>query len=96
MPWLLFRASHSRWSLLEFRRYVVRCLLEINGRARYNQDVAIPKWDIPKELRLSEQRHLVDDDSLKKAQSVQPKNPSDLYNLKVHLHVKCFSTYHTP
>ena len=23
--WLLFRASHPRWSLLEFRRYVVRC-----------------------------------------------------------------------
>ena len=22
--WLLFRASHPRWSLLEFRRYVVR------------------------------------------------------------------------
>ena len=63
--WLLFRASHPRWSLLEFRRYVVRCLLEINGRARYNQDVAIPKWDIPKELRLSEQRHLVDDDPCK-------------------------------
>ena len=59
--WLMFRASHLRWSLLEFRRYVVRCLLEINGTARYNQDVAIPKRDIPKELRLSEQRDLVDD-----------------------------------
>ena len=67
--WLLFRASHPRWSLLEFRRYIVRCLLEINGRARYNQDVAIPKKDIPKELRLSEQ-------------SLQPKNPSDLHNLQ--------------
>ena len=31
--WLLFRASHPRWSLLEFRRYVVKCLLEINGTA---------------------------------------------------------------
>ena len=57
----MFHASHLRWSLLEFRRYVVRCLLEINGTARYNQDVAIPKRDIPKELRLSEQRDLVDD-----------------------------------
>ena len=52
--WLLFRASHPRWSLLEFRRYVVKCLLEIYGRARYNQDAAIPKRDILKELRLSE------------------------------------------
>ena len=52
--WLLFRASHPRWSLLEFRRYVVKCLLEINGRARYNQDAAIPKRDILKELILSE------------------------------------------
>ena len=70
--------------------------VEINGRSRYNQEVSIPKRDIPKELRLSEQRHLVDDDPLKKAQSVQRKNPSDLHNMKVHLHVKCFSTYHTP
>ena len=67
--WLLLCASHRRWSLLEFSCYVVRCLLEINGRARYNQDVAIPKKDIPKELRLSEQ-------------SLQPKNPSDLHNLQ--------------
>ena len=52
--WLLLRASHPRWSLLEFRRYVFSCLLEINGRACYNQDVAIPKRDIPKEFRLSE------------------------------------------
>ena len=82
--WLLFRASHPRWSLLEFRRYVVRCLLEINGRARYTQDVPIPKRGIPKELRLSEKQHLVYDDPLKKAplQSPQPKNPSDSHNLQ--------------
>ena len=43
--WLLFRASHPRWSLLELRRHVVRCLLEINGRAQYNQDVAWPTKD---------------------------------------------------
>ena len=40
--------------------------VEINGRSRYNHEVSIPKKDIPKELRLSEQRHLVDDDPLKK------------------------------
>ena len=68
--WLLFRASHPRWSLLEFRRYVLRCLLEINRTARYNQDVAVPKMSIPKELRLGEQQHLVDDDPLKKAHNL--------------------------
>ena len=41
--WLLLCASHRRWSLIEFSCYFVRCLLEINGRSRYNQDVAIPK-----------------------------------------------------
>ena len=45
----------------------------------------IPKKDIPKELRLSEQWHLVDDDPFEKSsplQSLQPKNPSDLHNLQ--------------
>ena len=91
--WLLFRASHPRWSLLEFRWYIFRCLLEING-----QVVAIPKRDIPKELRLSEQQHLVDDDSLKKARHCKVCNLKTQVictTFKVQLDVKCFSTYHT-
>ena len=40
---MLFCASHPSWSLFEFRRYVNRCLLEVNSRARYNQDAVIPK-----------------------------------------------------
>ena len=63
--WLLFSASHPSWSLLEFRRHVAWCLLEINGTVRNNQDATISKRSIPKELRLSEQQ-LVDDDPLKK------------------------------
>ena len=96
--WMLFRENHRRWSLLEFRRYTVRCLLEINGRARYNQDVAIPKRDISKELRLSDKRHLVDDDPSKKAcgcKICNLKTQIICTTCKVHLHLKCFSTYHT-
>ena len=96
--WLLFRASHPRRSLLEFRRYVVRCLLEINGSVRYNQGEAIPKRDIPKELRLSEQRHLVDDDPLRKAHHCKVCNLKTQVictTCKVHLGVKSFSFYHT-
>ena len=82
----------------EFRQYIARCLLEINGKVRYNQVVAIPKRDIPKELRLSEQQHLVDDDSLKKARHCKVCNLKTQVictTCKVHLDVKCFSTYHT-
>ena len=97
--WLLFRTSHPRWSLFEFRGYIVRCLLELNGRALYNQDLVIPKMDIPKELILSEQWHLVDDDPLKKAHRCKVcnlKTQMICTTCKVHLHMKCFSTYHTP
>ena len=93
--WLLFHASNPRWSLLEFRRYIIRCLLEI--RACYNQDVAILKRDILKELKLSEQRHLLDEDSLKKARRFKVsylKIQVICTTCKVNLHVKPFSTYH--
>ena len=95
---LLFRASYPRWSLLGFRWHVVRCQLEINGRARYNQDVVFPKRNILKELRLSEQRHLVDDDPLKKARHCKVcilKTQVICTTCKVYLHVKCCSTYHS-
>ena len=82
--WLLFHESHPRWSLLEFRQYVVRCLLEINGTSRYNQDAAVPKRSVPKELKLSEQRHLVDDDPLKKARNLPHGRMDSLFsNLKI-------------
>ena len=96
--WLLFRPSHPRWSLLEFRRYVVRCLLKTNSTARYNQVAAVPKRGIAKELRLSEQQHLVDNDPLKKASCCKVcnlKTQMICTTCKVHLHVKCFATYHT-
>ena len=91
--WLLFRASHPSWSSLEFRRHVAWCLLEINGTVRYNQDATISKRSIPKELGLSEQQHLVDDDPLKKGRH------GKVFNLKmqvvcttskVPLHINCF------
>ena len=69
--WLLFRAFHPSWSLLEFRWYVFRCLLEINGTARYNQDATIPKKSLSKALRMKEQQHLVDDDPLRKVAAVK-------------------------
>ena len=96
--WLLFRASHPSWSLLEFRRYVARCMHEINGTARYNRDAAIPKRGIPKELIMSDQQHLVDDDPLKKASCCKVcniKTQAICTTCKVHLHVECFATYHT-
>ena len=96
--WLLFRTSHSRWSLHEFRWYVVRFLLKINGTARYNQDAAVPKRGISKELRLSEQQHLTDDDSLKKVHRWKVCNLKTQVictTCEVHLHVKCFAANHT-
>ena len=90
--WLLFRASHPSWSLLEFRRHVAWCLLEINGTVRNNQDATISKRSIPKELRLSEQ-HLVDDDPLKKGRHCKVCNLKTQVvctTCKVHLHVNCF------
>ena len=53
--WLLLRVSRPSWSLLEFRRYIIRCLLEIQRTARYNQNAAIPKRSILRDLRPSEQ-----------------------------------------
>ena len=91
--WLLFRSSHPSWSLLEFRRHVAWCLLEINDTVRYNQDATISKRSIPKELRLSEQQQLVDDDPLKKGRHCKVCNLKTQVvctTCKVHLHVNCF------
>ena len=91
-------SSHSRWSLHEFRWYVVRFLLKINGTARYNQDAAVPKRGISKELRLSEQQHLTDDDSLKKVHRCKVCNLKTQVictTCEVHLQVKCFAANHT-
>ena len=72
--WLLFRASYPNRSLLEFRRHLARCLVKVNGTARYNQDTAIIKRSISKDLRLSEQRYLVDNDLWKNASRCKAGN----------------------
>ena len=83
--WLFFCASHPRWSLLEFRRYVVWCPLEINGRARYNQGAAIPERDIQGKVETKLTTTFGWWWSLEKCsllQSLQPKKPSYLLNLQ--------------
>ena len=97
-PWLLVRAGYPRWSLLEFRWYVLRCLLEINCTQCYYQEVAVPKRGIPKEVKLSKQQHLIDNDPLKKLRHYKACNlklQMICTTCKFHLHVKCFSTYDT-
>ena len=70
----------------------------MNDTAHCNQDIAIPKRSIPKELRLSEQKYLVDDDPLKKACRYKVCNLKIQVicsTFKVHFYVKCLPIYHT-
>lgn len=62
----------SSWNLLEFKRYVATCLLEIKGTVCYYQDTDIPKRSIPKELWVTK---FVDGDPLKKAHHCKVCNP---------------------
>ena len=93
--WIIFRQAKPGWSLVQFRRYIARALLEAYGKPPRSQNNV--QSNPTTQRRSSNQRHLLDDEPNKiprRCKFCGLKTQIMCTTCNVHLHVKCNVAYH--
>ena len=93
--WILFRLVNPTWSLVKFRRYIARALLETNGSPSLVGRIQSRPSEC---IRRSSRPHYAGDEPQKIARRCKLCGLKTIVvctTCNVHLHVKCFLVYHT-